>query len=84
MTEDREHRVQQRAYAIWEAEGRPGGRDREHWERAERELAAAPISSGDDSSLASSIVKKPRKRTTTKTVAATTRSSKKKAAELRP
>jgi hypothetical protein len=31
-------RVQQRAYEIWEREGRPHGRDDEHWQRAEREI----------------------------------------------
>ncbi len=34
---DRERRIQDRAYEIWEQEGRPSGREREHWERAERE-----------------------------------------------
>ena len=32
--------VQLRSYQIWEKEGRPHGRDQEHWFRAERELAA--------------------------------------------
>lgn len=27
------------SYAIWEREGRPDGRDRDHWFRAESELA---------------------------------------------
>ena len=31
--------VQERAYQIWEAEGRPQGRDFDHWVRAERELS---------------------------------------------
>lgn len=31
--------IQHRSYQIWEKEGRPHGRDREHWFRAERELA---------------------------------------------
>ena len=30
-----------RAYQIWEASGRPNGRDREHWLRAEQELLQA-------------------------------------------
>ena len=34
-----EQRVRERAYFMWEAEGRPEGRDREYWERA-RELEA--------------------------------------------
>ena len=29
-----EKRIRDRAYYLWEAEGRPHGRDREHWERA--------------------------------------------------
>ena len=33
--------VQLRSYQIWEQEGRPHGRDHEHWFRAERELAVA-------------------------------------------
>jgi hypothetical protein len=33
-------RIRKRAHQIWEAEGRPHGRDREHWEQATRELAA--------------------------------------------
>ena len=35
-----ENRIKQRAYQIWENEGRPHGRDREHWERASREIEA--------------------------------------------
>ncbi len=31
--------IQQRAYQIWEAEGRPHGRDQEHWYRAMSEMA---------------------------------------------
>jgi hypothetical protein len=30
--------IRQRAHAIWEAQGRPDGHDREHWEQAIREL----------------------------------------------
>jgi DUF2934 family protein len=37
---DRDGRIRQRAYEIWEREGRPHGRDREHWRQAEAELAA--------------------------------------------
>ncbi|MGE0260883.1 MAG: DUF2934 domain-containing protein [Alphaproteobacteria bacterium] len=42
MTEDRhagiEARIRERAYHLWLEEGRPDGRDGEHWRRAEREL----------------------------------------------
>jgi hypothetical protein len=42
---DREHRVRERAYHLWEAEGKPHGRDVEFWERA-RELTAIEESAG--------------------------------------
>jgi hypothetical protein len=32
-------RVEQRAYEIWEEEGRPEGRAKDHWSRAEAELS---------------------------------------------
>ena len=40
MDGDRERRIRERAYEIWEREGRPEGREAEHWERAEAEIAA--------------------------------------------
>jgi hypothetical protein len=33
--------VRVRAYEIWEAEGRPAGRETEHWLKALQEMAAA-------------------------------------------
>lgn len=33
--------VRDRAYQLWEAEGRPHGRDQAHWFQAERELGTA-------------------------------------------
>jgi hypothetical protein len=32
--------IQKRSYTIWEREGRPHGRDHEHWKLAESELLA--------------------------------------------
>jgi hypothetical protein len=32
----REERIRQQAYLIWLEEGRPEGRDSEHWEKAEQ------------------------------------------------
>lgn len=29
--------ISKRAYSLWEQEGRPSGRDRDHWEQATRE-----------------------------------------------
>lgn len=40
MSMTREEQLRQRAYRIWESEGRPDGMEAEHWARAERELAA--------------------------------------------
>lgn len=36
----RDERIQQRAYEIWEREGRPSGREVEHWQEAEDEIVA--------------------------------------------
>jgi hypothetical protein len=35
---DREDRIRKRAYRIWEDEGCPDGRDRDHWDRAARDV----------------------------------------------
>ena len=40
MTDDRQHRIRQRAHAIWESHGRPHGSDRDHWDQATREIDA--------------------------------------------
>jgi Protein of unknown function (DUF2934) len=41
----REHRVRERAYYLWEADGKPHGHDVEYWERA-RELVGMEESAG--------------------------------------
>jgi hypothetical protein len=35
--------IRERAFAIWEAEGRPEGRNVAHWLRAEAEIKADPM-----------------------------------------
>jgi hypothetical protein len=40
MTAEEEQQLRERAYSIWEQEGRPHGRDLEHRRRAEAEIAA--------------------------------------------
>jgi Protein of unknown function (DUF2934) len=45
MTPEREHRIRERAYHLWEADGSPHGRDLEYWERA-RELIGMEESAG--------------------------------------
>jgi hypothetical protein len=42
---EREQRVRERAYHLWEADGKPHGRDVEYWERA-RELVGMEESAG--------------------------------------
>ena len=38
---DRDRAIRERAYAIWEEEGRPEGHHLRHWLRAEAEIDAA-------------------------------------------
>ena len=45
--QDREQKIRERAYEIWDREGRPLGREIEHWAQAERELAAREIDQGE-------------------------------------
>jgi Protein of unknown function (DUF2934) len=37
---ERENRIRERAYHLWEAAGRPQGRDQEYWEQAETQVTA--------------------------------------------
>ena len=41
MTVEEEQQIRERAYSIWEQEGRPHGREMDHRLRAEAEVAAA-------------------------------------------
>ena len=40
MNLDRRKQIEQRAYALWEAEGYPHGRHEDHWHRAADEIEA--------------------------------------------
>jgi hypothetical protein len=40
-TPERDAEIAKRAYAIWELEGQPNGRDLDHWLRAESEIDTA-------------------------------------------
>lgn len=48
MLESRDEWIEKRAYAIWEAEGYPSGRDAVHWEQASQERIALERSTGKD------------------------------------
>ena len=41
MVQVREEAIRERAYAIWEQDGRPEGRSLAHWSQAEAEVGAA-------------------------------------------
>jgi hypothetical protein len=41
MDDTIEHMIRERAYALWEKEGSPHGRDREFWERARMMVEAS-------------------------------------------
>ncbi|WP_142849699.1 DUF2934 domain-containing protein [Telmatospirillum sp. J64-1] len=45
---NRMEQVRRRAYEIWEAEGRPEGKEFDHWAQAERELSGAGEDLGND------------------------------------
>lgn len=48
--------IRSRAYALWQRDGSPEGRDRDYWERAERELSEE---AGLDTSEAAADVTQP-------------------------
>lgn len=52
MTEDEMQAVRNRAYRIWEQDGRPHGEDGAHWERALKELGLLEPSNDDRSAIA--------------------------------
>ena len=62
MAESREEWIKKRAYALWEEEGRPGGRDSVHWEQArkEREALEGSAASPDGKDVKSKAKRSPR------------------------
>jgi hypothetical protein len=52
-------RIAARAYALWEEEGRPHGRDEQHWQRAESEVSGTGASAAAPTNAPT---KKPRAR----------------------
>lgn len=41
MDDERKKQIERRAYELWEAEGKPAGREQAHWDQAARELDEA-------------------------------------------
>ena len=65
MSELREQAIRERAYALWEKDGRPEGRSLAHWSQAEAEIAIKqPAAAPNKPKLA----KSPRRRKPTKTL----------------
>jgi len=48
MTPEYHGEIARRAYRIWEGEGRPSGKDLEHWLRAEAEMKTARPEGGSE------------------------------------
>ena len=48
MDEDVKRLIQERAYALWEADGRPEGRAEEYWRRAEQEIMNQSVAGEED------------------------------------
>lgn len=40
--------IRERAYALWEADGRPEGRERDYWLQAEQELLTQSVAGEED------------------------------------
>src|SRR3954451_16278899 len=67
MRSDREERIKQGAFALWQSEGHRHGRHEDHWHRAEREITAEEAGPGGAPRRAS----RPRKAASEKSAAAT-------------
>lgn len=61
MTSEREAMIRERAYQLWEADGRPEGRAVEHWVRAEAEVGGGETETPNPAATG-----KPRRRTAAK------------------
>jgi hypothetical protein len=56
-----DERIRQRAYEIWEREGRPHGREAEHWRKAAEELAEPPPPPAETQDVPATRVRAPAK-----------------------
>ena len=48
MDPELRHRIEERAYALWEADGRPEGRALDHWLQAEQEIVNQSMAGEED------------------------------------
>jgi hypothetical protein len=51
-------KIAERAYRLWESEGRPHGRAVDHWLQAEAELAIVPVPQGATTAAKSSTLRR--------------------------
>lgn len=54
--------IEERAYALWESEGRPHGRHLDHWQQAETEILASQEGEGGLSRPLAAASASPRKK----------------------
>jgi hypothetical protein len=66
---DRDKRIRDRAYQIWQEEGRPDGKSAEHWEQARRMIEQEEASPGKRAKAAKPPVKRARGRSGTSSIA---------------
>ena len=66
MTDDRDGKIRQRAYEIWEKSGRPHGQHEDHWRQAMTEFDPPPGSAapktGKAKTMAAAVAPTPVKR----------------------
>jgi len=62
ITPDRERRIRERAYHLWEADGKPHGRDVTYWERACELIGNDEPAASEPGSVVSPPARKPRAR----------------------
>jgi Protein of unknown function (DUF2934) len=48
MDPELRRRIEERAYALWEADGRPEGRALDHWLQAEQEILNQSVAGEED------------------------------------
>jgi hypothetical protein len=62
----RESKIKETAYALWEREGRPNGRDLEHYFKAEVLVDGQPVPPNGSPKAATTSARKPRAASTTR------------------
>ena len=65
-----DEQIRTRAYYLWEADGRPNGRDWEYWHRAQQELTARQETSAPTTAKKTTVVAaEPKRKTSARTPA---------------